>query len=205
MRRGAILFAAVVVSLTMASGMAIAATIDCVADETCIGTPQRDTINGTADSDRMEGRGGGDTLNGDAGEDEMTGGVGADRVAGGPGDDDFVWGGEQRETEQSFPDKSTDIVSGGEGDDEVFGGFAQGGVDRVSGNDGDDTIIVAQRGTEFGKVTKEIVRCGPGRDTVFRDKGLDQVADNCERKLVGFPDDAARGGSETNTFGVGSS
>jgi hypothetical protein len=64
-------------------------------------------------------------------------------------------------------------------------------VDLVFGNGANDTIIVAQRGFPASdgevKVTKEVVNCGTGDDTVYRDKGLDLIAKNCEHKRSGFP------------------
>ena len=133
-------------------------------------------------------------MRGNGGSDEMEGGLGADRVLGNLGNDILVWAGEQRGNSQPFtyPDKSGDVASGGRGSDQVYGGFGQGGVDSVFGNQGNDEIVVAQRGfpAELGEVevTKEVVDCGGGDDTVYRDRGLDVISDNCEHKLRGFPD-----------------
>jgi len=104
-----------------------------------------------------------------------------------------VWGGEQKGGAAPFtyPEKSGDRTAGGPGADTVYGGFGQGGVDLVFGNGANDTIIVAQRGFPASdgevKVTKEVVDCGTGDDTVYRDKGLDLIAKNCEHKRSGFP------------------
>ena len=114
-------------------------------------------------------------------------------MLGGTGGDELVWGGEQIGSTAPFtyPEKSGDDTSGGPGADMVYGGFGQGGVDLVSGNGANDTIIVAQRGfpDSLGevKVTKEVVDCGTGEDTVYRDKGRDVIANNCEHKRGGFP------------------
>ena len=65
--------------------------------------------------------------------------------------------------------------------------------------------MVAQRGfpPETGKVkvTKEVVDCGTGNDTVYRDRKVDVIADDCEHKIAGFPETlgAARGGSPLTT------
>jgi hypothetical protein len=92
----------------------------------------------------------------------------------------------------TYPEKSGDKTSGGPGADRVYGGFGQGGVDLVFGNGANDTIIVAQRGFPASdgevKVTREVVDCGTGEDTVYRDKGLDVIANDCEHKRSGFPD-----------------
>ena len=73
---------------------------------------------------------------------------------------------------------------GGEGDDQLVGGFAQGGVDEVYGGDGNDYLSGAQRGADRGyEVTKEILDCGPGQDQVQFDEGLDVVKANCEERF----------------------
>jgi len=191
MRRSVVLVVAVVVSVLGASGVALAMTIDCTAGTPCNGTNNSDTINGTTDPDTMDGRAGNDLMRGKGGSDEMEGGKGADRVIGGPDGDSVVWGGAQLGSSVPFtyPDKSDDTAFGANGADLVYGGFGQGGVDHVFGNDGSDTMIVAQRGFPFGnvKVTKEVVDCGAGDDTVYRDKDKDVIANNCEHKKSGFP------------------
>jgi Ca2+-binding RTX toxin-like protein len=185
----------VAVALILGTGaVALAATIDCTAGTTCTGTRNGDTMNGTPGPDDMHGRAGGDAMRGAGGSDEMEGGLGADKVLGGTGGDDVVWGGEQIGSTAPFtyPEKSSDNTSGGPGPDRVYGGFGQGGVDLVSGNGANDTIIVAQRGFPASdgevKVTREVVDCGTGEDTVYRDKGLDVIANDCEHKRNGFPD-----------------
>ena len=191
MRRTIVLLATMVLTLLVASGMASAATIDCVAEIPCTGTQNADTMNGSAEQDSMNGRAGKDLMKGNGSADEMHGGLGADELSGGAAND-LVWGGTEKGSElstASYPDKSDDSASGGIGADLVYGGFGQGGVDHVFGNDGDDTIVVAQRGFTDGdvRVTKEIVDCGKGEDTVYRDKGKDVIARNCEHKKEGFP------------------
>jgi Ca2+-binding RTX toxin-like protein len=187
----------VVVAVAMVPGtgaVALAANIECTVGTTCTGTRNGDTMNGTPGPDDMHGRAGGDAMRGAGGSDEMEGGLGADKVLGGTGGDDVVWGGEQIGSTAPFtyPEKSSDNTSGGPGPDRVYGGFGQGGVDLVSGNGANDTIIVAQRGFPASdgevKVTREVVDCGTGEDTVYRDKGLDVIANDCEHKRNGFPD-----------------
>jgi Ca2+-binding RTX toxin-like protein len=195
MRRSVLLGTVVSVALLLGvSAVALADRIHCTALTECIGTNKGDTINGSPGNDEMRGRAGGDLMRGNGGADEMEGGLGADRVLGNLGNDSSVWGGEQRGGSQSFtyPDKSGDVASGGRGSDHVYGGFGQGGVDRVLGNQGNDEIVVAQRGfpAELGEVevTREVVDCGGGDDTVYRDRRLDVISDNCEHKRNGFPD-----------------
>jgi Ca2+-binding RTX toxin-like protein len=187
-----LLGAVVALALVLGTGaVALAAAIDCTTGTECTGTRNDDIMNGTTGPDDMHGRAGDDAMRGNGGRDEMEGGLGADKVLGGAGAADFVWGGEQI-GDASDPDKSSDSTSGGPGDDSVYGGFGQGGVDLVFGNGADDTIIVAQRGFPEAlgevKVTKEVVDCGTGEDTVYRDKGLDIIANNCEHKRNGYPD-----------------
>lgn len=192
MRRSVLLGAIVAVVLILGTGaVALAATINCTADTRCQGTKRPDTLNGSPGADSMHGRAGGDALRGNGGSDEMEGGLGADKVLGGTGGDGVVWGGEQKGSSVPFtyPEKSGDRTAGGPGPDRVYGGFGQGGVDLVFGNGANDTIIVAQRGFTKGKVkvTKEVVDCGTGEDTVYRDKGVDVIARNCEHMKGGFP------------------
>jgi Ca2+-binding RTX toxin-like protein len=185
-----------VVALALVLGtatVALAAAVDCTTGTVCNGTRNGDIMNGTPDADEMHGRAGGDAMRGNGGRDEMEGGLGADRVLGGAGADEVVWGGEQigRTSPYTYPERGSDRTSGGPGADRVYGGFGQGGVDLVFGNGADDTIIVSQRGypEEDGevKVTREVVDCGTGEDTVYRDKGVDIIANNCERKRNGYP------------------
>ncbi len=205
MKRVVLMGALVSMALVLGAGaVALAANVDCIADNLCTGTRNPDTMNGSSGVDDMRGRAGGDAMKGNGGPDAMEGGLGADEVLGGLGNDGQVWGGEQKGNAApfSYPDESNDLASGGRGRDQVYGGFGQGGVDEVLGNEGNDTIVVAQRGfpSETGevKVTKEVVGCGKGEDIVYRDRRLDVISDNCEQKINGFPDmmmSAARGSS----------
>jgi hypothetical protein len=104
------------------------------------------------------------------------------------------------------------VVRGGDGDDPtVAGGFGKGGHDRLYGGEGDDTMYAAQRRFPFRgnvRVNKEVVDCGPGQDTAYIDRGVDEVKDNCEHKINGFPDIMGAGassgeGSASGPFGAG--
>jgi len=214
MRRIVLLGVVVSVALVLGAGaVALAATIDCSAGTPCIGTRRGDALNGSPRADhQMSGLAGADSLRGRGGSDRMVGGLGADKVSAGTGDDNqVVWGGEQRGTSSpyTYPDKSSDRTSGGRGRDRVYGGFGRGGVDAVFGNGGNDTIVVAQRGfpstTGRVKVTKEVVDCGSGNDTVYRDREVDIIDNNCEHKINGFPEmlGAARGSSPLTTGPLG--
>ena len=193
MRRSVLLGTVVAVTLILgASAVAIAATRNCTANTPCVGTSKGDIMNGSSGPDDMRGRAGGDAMRGNGGSDQMEGGLGADRVLGGTGGDSVVWGGEEKgsATPFTYPDKSGDRTAGGPGADTVYGGFGQGGVDLVFGNGANDTIIVAQRGFPTDgevKVTKEVVNCGTGEDTVYRDKGRDLIAKTASTRGVASP------------------
>jgi Ca2+-binding RTX toxin-like protein len=213
MRRSVVLGVVISVALVLGAGaVALAATIDCSAGTPCTGTRRGDNLNGSSRADQMSGRAGADNLRGRGGSDQMEGGLGADKVSAGTGgDNQVVWGGEQRgnSSPYTYPDKSSDLTSGGRDRDRVYGGFGRGGVDAVFGNGGNDTIVVAQRGfpstTGKVKVTKEVVDCGRGKDTVYRDREVDIIANNCEHKINGFPEmlGAARGSSPLTTGPLG--
>jgi len=55
-------------------------------------------------------------------------------------------------------------------------------VDRLYG---DEIINAAQRSALDVRVTKEIIDCGPGEDTVYFDRGRDVVAKDCEIRRKG--------------------
>jgi Ca2+-binding RTX toxin-like protein len=103
--------------------------------------------------------------------------------------------------------KGADLIAGTAGNDEIRGGAGgdvingNGGGDVISGGVGNDTISVAgldsQRDTIFGGKGDDLigvnennsadnVDCGPGKDTVILEKGVD-TASNCETKLSNPP------------------
>jgi Ca2+-binding RTX toxin-like protein len=170
------LLASISLTLVLAAGVALAATVNCTAGVDCVGTPNPDTINGSIGADDMYGRAGADVMKGNEGNDSLQGGRGADHLGGGEGRD-ILWGGS--ELGNGPLDNSVDVVHGGLRADYIYSGFAQGGVDRVFGDRGND-IIEAEKAYGYPK-TKDVVDCGPGDDTVYFDKGLDEIK-NCERR-----------------------
>lgn len=178
---------AMAVALVMASGVAWAATVQCQDRvQECLGTPDSDALTGTSERNFIRALAGADLARGMGGTDGIMGGRGEDTVKGGTDPDPFLWGGEAGPQGQGpFTDASDDQVYGGAGGDRVLGGYAQGGTDHVYGEDGDDYMETYQRGraAELGvKITKEIVNCGAGQDTVVFDKDIDEVAPNCEER-----------------------
>ena len=194
MRRTILLVATMAMTLLMASGVALAATIHCPNDPSqgspstqlyCYGTSLADTMFGSDLTDVMYGKGGADTLHGYGGSDGMYGEKGSDHIYGDAGADYLLWGGGYDASTLTYPDTSDDYVHGGGGADYIQAGFAQGGVDRIYGEGGNDSIAASQRAVSFSPVTKEIIDCGSGTsDEVTFDKGVDVFVDasNCEIK-----------------------
>ena len=170
------------VAVVFATGVALAKDlIKCGGTASCFGTSGADTIIGTRADNQMFGEAGNDTMVGKRGADYLRGDEGADKLYGNGGSDQFLWGG-GFDAGGNYDDRGDDVVHGGTGDDFIVGGFAQSGVDRLYGGNGEDTIDAAQRnsGTSVA-VTREVIDCGPGRDTVYYDKGTDEIK-HCEIK-----------------------
>lgn len=186
MRKTILLLASITTALILASGLALAATIDCTAGlDSCVGTDDPDTINGSEERDRIFGLDGDDALLGNGGNDRLTGGFdndimkgngGGDRLIGGP-DNDTMKGGTGSDTLASSPgnDKlygssnpggtkdyvydweGQNVLSGGAGDDHLLG------HNRLSGGSGDDTI----RGSRpNGAERTRTMSGGPGTDQI---------------------------------------
>ena len=180
-----ILSSMALVAVLFASGVALAKDISCKKGRpSCFGTDRADTIIGTNADNNMFGLAGADVMRGKGGADYVRGDRGPDETRGGAGADTSVWGG-SFDDGGNFNDRSDDTVYGGGGADTLLGGFARSGVDHLYGDGGDDTINAAQRNSGMDTtVTKEVIDCGPGRDTVYYDEGRDDVKD-CEIKNRG--------------------
>lgn len=120
MKRLSILLAVMALALTMAAGVAYAATITCDGGD-CNGTTEDDTITGSVNRDEIDARAGDDFVNARAGFDRVFGQAGVDELYGG-GNGDFVGGGPGRDT-----------VVGGSGEDGMYGAD---GDDRIDAADG---------------------------------------------------------------------
>jgi len=113
-RQTVLLLAAILGTLLLSSGIALAATISCQVGLDCLGTKKADTLTGTASLDDIYGRGGGDTLRGLGETDRLLGQSGKDRLLGGPTYDYMVGG------------AGNDALSGGGGPDEYYFGDGWG-------------------------------------------------------------------------------
>src|SRR3712207_2885025 len=91
MRRSALLLVIMALALLVASGVALAKTINCNGG-LCFGTKKPDSIFGTNRHDTVFARAGGDFVSGAGGADDLNGEYGNDKVLGGRGDD-WVKGG----------------------------------------------------------------------------------------------------------------
>lgn len=142
MRRKVLLLLVMAAALAPASGVALAAVVNCqVGAATCDGTNGDDTMNGTAGSDVMRGLKGDDKMNAGADFDTLNGGRGAD-ILNGQADADTLSG-----------DRGPDALKGGPGDDTYL--FADGwGKDTLS----DDAALgtFGER-LSFSLVTEPIV------------------------------------------------
>jgi Ca2+-binding RTX toxin-like protein len=188
MKRTTLLLAVMVLTLLVASGAALAATIECDLGR-CVGTPHPETMYGS-DED-LGGYG-----------NWIVGREGADKIYGRGGDDrTFDTGG------GLHGQKGDDIVHGGDGQDHIFGGS---GADRLFGGRGPDLLdgenqfaggglpkdrtgdlFVSGPGDDFLDAldnTEDRVYCGKGHDIVYADAGgranpydrPDFVDDSCE-------------------------
>jgi Ca2+-binding RTX toxin-like protein len=86
--------------------------------------------------------------------------LGADTLIGNGGDD-VLYGG-----------PGNDHLDGGAGNDRLFG---DQGSDKLLGGPGNDVIRAVDH-----RNTRDVVRCGAGKDTVFANKN-DRVDKSCER------------------------
>jgi Ca2+-binding RTX toxin-like protein len=171
MRRAVLLCLTVTgATLILASGIALAAVVQCVAGAaTCVGTQQDDQITGTDDRDEVYAEGGNDRVDGYA-------------------DDDVLYG------DGDLPNDGNDRLYGDDGDD-YLDGF--GGNDRLYGDDDRDTIYAVELppnpGIDYvrggsgsdeiyaGDGFKDTIRCDTGvSDDVWYDNGIDVVAADCE-------------------------
>jgi Ca2+-binding RTX toxin-like protein len=188
------------VALVVATGVALAAEIDCTGGpcagtnraDTMTGTPGVDDMNGRRGADTMLARGAADTLLGAGGNDDIRAGAGSDSVEGAAGDDSL--GGEFGDDTYHFS-----IVGAGWGDD-VIPAEGEGALmgtdtldfsslditenlvvnlrssavnDEVYWTEGPDTLNFAD-----GTVEIENVKGGDARDLISGDELPNQLVGN---------------------------
>src|SRR5215210_4300259 len=168
MRRVILLLTVMAATLVLASGVALAVTK--------IGTDGPDHLVGTNGDDNLLGKGGNDKLYAMRGRDNLLGGSGKDLVLGGSprramGGDKNLVGGSGDDT--VCGGLGTDNVVGGEGKDVLCGGPDRK-TDTLSAGDGNDVV-----GVQDPQAVKDLVTCGSGFDQVYVDS-KDVVARDCE-------------------------
>ena len=150
MRRTILLLGAMLAALVGVSGVAWAATIQCPK----VPDPYTGTCWGTQEADVIIGTSRGEAISGERGDDLIRAGRGADDILG----DDY-WLGE-------------DENHGGPGADRIVGNLDS---EKHFGGRGDDLLVDYKSGKN-----PDVFRCGPGRDEVTYNKGLDRAAQDCE-------------------------
>jgi len=170
-------------------------------DDLLVGGNGDDTLDGGPGADDLLGQQNNDTLDGGSGPDRLSGGGGADTLRGGPGND--VLRGEGG-NDKLYGQGGNDTLIGGPGNDtirEVPTAYVatdplDTGRNRIEAGGGRDNIDVAN-----GK--RDVVDCGPGRDTVNADK-IDRLK-NCEQRhylIAPFPVVSPARGGRTRAFMV---
>ena len=118
------------------------------------GVALADTIDGTSEADDLVGTDQEDTIHASGGADYVSGLAGPDLLYAGAGNDTVV---------------------GRDGNDRIHG---NSGSDTLLGNESNDTIY------SFGDQTRDVVKCGIGKnDTAYVDK-IDRVKKNCENVFL---------------------
>lgn len=159
--------------LVVTAGVAWAATVNCQVGVPCVGTDDPDRLNGTNKPDDMFARQDGDLLRGLSGADILF------------GDHPPVQNTTTDGNDELFGNDGEDTLAGLGGSDLLKGG---GQADRIeareaSENPGEDTVggggkdVIFAHDNEF-----DTINCGANVDEVIFDKGLDEVAANCEKR-----------------------
>ena len=161
-------------ALILAAGVAWAVTVNCQVGVPCVGTDDPDRLNGTNKPDDMFARQDGDLLRGLSGADILFGDHPPMQNTTTDGNDEL------------FGNDGEDTLAGLGGSDVLKGG---GSADRIeareaSENPGEDTVgggggkdVIFAHDNEF-----DTINCGANVDEVIFDKGLDEVAANCEKR-----------------------
>ena len=158
MRRTILLLATIALTLVVAAGVALAVNK--------VGTDGRDFLKGTDGADNLVGNDDSDRIFGLAGKDNLIGGPGKDAVFGGSerlpsGGDKKLVGGPDNDV--VFGGKGSDIILGNEGNDLVANGPNRS-TDKLYAGNGNDVV-----GSFNEPASKDTVACGGGFDRVFAD------------------------------------
>ena len=169
MRRTILLLATIALTVVVAGGVALAVNK--------VGTQGRDFLKGTDGADHLVGKGDSDRIFGLAGKDSLIGGKGKDVVSGGTesrpsGGDKKLIGGPDNDV--VFGGKGSDNILGNAGNDLVLNGPNRS-TDKLSAGNGNDVV-----GSFNDPASEDNVVCGGGFDWVFADR-KDEVAPNCEK------------------------
>jgi Ca2+-binding RTX toxin-like protein len=172
-----------VMALVVGSGVALAAVK--------FGTDGRDELIGTNSADQLFGKGGRDFLAGKKQDDVLYGGDGNDFNYGGavgwgmaPDGQDKLWGGDGSDC--MFGGSEDDVLIGGTGRDDMghycYEFIMDTGNDVFHSGSGNDSIMAVEAPFSYPTLQeRDLVFCGPGKDTVYYQKGVDRIFD-CERK-----------------------
>jgi hemolysin type calcium-binding protein len=163
-RRAALLLSTIGLAVLLIASAAYALDIQCppsIGGDPCIGTDGADAMVGTDGLDTIVGLDGNDTIRGLGAPDRLTGDGNAATV---PGDDE-LFGGDG--SDHLFGGAGADLLSGEEGADEFAADFLfNDGTDTIEGGPGNDTVHAVEG-------QRDVIDCGPGRDSVEFDVGLD--------------------------------
>lgn len=149
-------------------------------NDTLLGRSGAETIDAGGGDDVIDGGTAGDVLLGREGEDSIRGDAGSDRISGSYGADTIDAG------------SGNDTVSGSYGADEITGGP---GSDSIDGGTADDVIRVADD-------ARDVVDCGPGRDTVYVEitAPMRDALTSCETVVQAAPEPSTDAPATTNVI-----
>ena len=145
---------AVVLSISL---MAIFTPVSHASTPTCAGSPA--TIVGTSGNDTLTGTSGADVIVGLQGNDVIHGGGASDLICGNKGAD-TIYG-------EADPDR---LLSGGNGNDQIYGGTDGGEGDVLDGGAGNDVIDGGSTQGDFGDTV--LYDAAPGPVNVNLDTGV---------------------------------
>ncbi len=195
MKRLTVLLSVGALLMTLAAGMALAATVSCQINVVCLAGAETgdgqgpDALTGTTGKDAMYGFTGNDLLSGDSGEDEMSGFTGNDFLSGMGGDDDLIGG------------AGADRLFGGPNDDFLYGGS---GVDRMNTGGTSTAPGTSEEAFVHARDGNAETICVPdtsGAFSVYIDMSLDTVKGGTDCSQVIHSPSSARSASAADVSG----